>query len=204
MLIAAGLHPCVIAVALYPCVMQSSMLSREHSVLQVRKWAEAGRLHALVDACDTPSVPIRARQAEARGGDGLAVSLYKGRSEQELWSIAPYLFAVDVDTFDWITGALWSNPWGCLLLSDATTAELRAHFRQFLIVKAPLNQQWYFRFYDPRVLQAYLETCTDDELELFFGPVRAIGVTETESYGVRVMSVASTTKRTAPSIAVLA
>ena len=180
------------------------MLStREYSVLQVRGWAKPGRLFALVDACDTPSVPERARSATEHGGAQRAVSLYKGRAEEELWAIAPYLFAVDEPTFDWITSELWSTPWGCLILSDATIEELRVHFRRFLTIKTPAGEHWYFRFYDPRVLRAYLATCTDDEIASFLGPVRAIALTNPESYGVTVYSVASPVARAAPSVAVV-
>jgi hypothetical protein len=36
----------------------------------------------------------------------------------------------------------------------------------------------YFRFYDPRVLRAYLTTCTDDEIRTFFGPVHRLVMEE--------------------------
>ena len=81
---------------------------REFTVLQVRRWAEAGRLRAIVDACDAPGVWNRAREV----GERFAVSLYKGRAEEDLAAIAPYLFDVDERTYEWITGALWPTPWG--------------------------------------------------------------------------------------------
>lgn len=175
----------------------------EHSVLQVRRWVAPGRLYALIDACDTPSVPQRARDAVKVGGTSRAVSLYKGRAEDEMWAIAPYLFAVDTDTFDWISSSLWSEPWGCVVLSDATTEELRQHFRRFLTIRTPEGADWYFRFYDPRVLRTYLATCTAAEIADFFGPVRAFGITNPETYGVTVLSITSPARVAAPRVALV-
>jgi len=39
-----------------------------------------------------------------------------------------------------------------------------------------------FRYYDPRVLRAYLPTCSPAELNTFFGPVTAF-ITEGENPG---------------------
>jgi hypothetical protein len=33
------------------------------------------------------------------------------------------------------------------------------------------ENRMYFRFYDPRVLQAFLPTCTAEQLNGFFGPI---------------------------------
>jgi hypothetical protein len=166
-------------------IMTDTLLNaREYSVLQVRRWAASGRLFALIDACDTPTVPEHAVAL----GPTRAVSLYKGRAEEELWAIAPYLFAVDGDSYEWITSALWSAPWGVLLLTDASLDDLRHHFRQFLTATTASGEEWYFRFYDPRVMRTYLESCTDDELTKFLGPVRAIGITNADTYGVTVLS----------------
>jgi hypothetical protein len=156
---------------------------RDATILQARVWAERGRLYAIVDATDTPDVPRRADAAGAR-----AVSLYRGRAEEELFAIAPFLFSVDAETLEWITGDLWSGPWGIFALSDASLEEMRSHFRRFLTVESPEGESWYFRFYDPRVLPTYLATCTPAELTAFFGPVRGFAVTNNETYGLTVIA----------------
>ncbi len=158
------------------------------AVGQIRHWAERGRLFAILDATDTPAVPIRARVLGDR-----AVSLYRGRPEQEWFAIAPYLVAVDAATLDWIASDLWTAPWGIFVLASATLEELRLHFRRFLVVDAPTGEQWYFRFYDPRVLVKFLPTCTKEQRTEFLGPVRAFGVTDLETYAVKVFSVGDAT-----------
>lgn len=160
-----------------------SIHERDATVLQANAWAARGRLYAIVDATDTPDVPGRARAAGER-----AVSLYRGRAEEELFAIAPFLFRVDADTLGWITGDLWHGPWGIFALSDATLDEMRSHFRRFLTVESPEGESWYFRFYDPRVLPTYLATCTPPELTTFFGPVRGFAVTNPYTYGLTVIA----------------
>lgn len=152
-------------------------------VVQLREWANRGRLFAILDATDTPSVPRKANEL----GPDRAVSLYRGRAEEELWAIAPFLVHLDVDTLEWITDTLWPEPWGIFALADESLDAIRLHFRRFLTVEGPNGESWYFRFYDPRVLPRYLASCTAEELATFLGPVRAFGVTDPISYGVKVL-----------------
>ena len=39
------------------------------------------------------------------------------------------------------------------------------------MVKGADRKKYYFRFYDPRVLQAFLPACTPQEARAFFGPI---------------------------------
>ena len=158
--------------------------TRSATILQIRSWAERGRLFAIVDATGTPSVPVMAREA----GEGRAISLYRGRAEEDLSAIAPFLFQVDPAMLEWIAGDLWSEPWGILALADESLENLRQHFRRFLVVEAPTGESWYFRFYDPRVLVPYLASCTPAEATHFFGPVRAYAVTDPATYGVTILA----------------
>jgi len=139
-------------------------------------------VYAVLDACDTPSIPIKAREL----GETQAVSLYRGQAEEELWGIAPYLFRIDLPTFDWITETLWAFPWGFFAVSDAELDAVRHHFRRFLVVRSPNDEPWYFRFYDPRVLARFLTVTAADSVFDFFGPARAFAITDPETYGVRV------------------
>lgn len=146
----------------------TSLQRTEIAPATIARWADAGRLYALVDACDQPAVPVRCREADP----GAARSLYRGRAEEELWAIAPYLFRVDPDTLAWIRSALWNEPWGIFVLSGVGFEALYRHFRRFLIVESPTGESWYFRYYDPRVLSRYL-AAPDVDLPDFFGPVEA-------------------------------
>lgn len=162
----------------------SAFHGRNATVLQIQAWALRGRLFAIVDATETPSVPIKAREA----GNQQAVSLYQGRAEESLSALAPYLFRVDAAILEWIAGDLWTEPWGIFVLADQSLDQLRRHFRKFLVVEAPDGGSWYFRFYDPRVLVKYLAGCTAAEATEFLGPVRAFAVTDLETYGVKILA----------------
>lgn len=149
------------------------------TVNAVRRIAASGRLFAVLDACDEPRVPPKASELAER-----ATPLYQGKSQDRLWAIAPYLAQVDSALLDWIAASLWSTPWGIFLVTDATLDTLRSHLRRFLLVDAPDGGQWYFRFYDPRVLARYLPTCDATQLADFFGPVTTLGWVNLADYGV--------------------
>jgi hypothetical protein len=65
----------------------------------------------------------------------------------------------------------WGKSWGCLVSTALPIRELRGHLRRFLRVQTEEGKTLLFRFYDPRVLRAYLPTCTAEELETFMGPI---------------------------------
>ena len=154
------------------------------AVLTVQRWAAAGNLWAILDATDAPSVLATV----TRLGPTRAVSLYRGGAEEDLAAIAPYLVHLDELTFQWITEDLWPQPWGILAVATAPLESLRLHFRRFLVVESPEGEDWYFRFYDPRVLVPYLASCTPAEATHFFGPVRAYAVTDPATYGVTILA----------------
>ena len=162
--------------------VRHALISQSATVFQVRQDAAESKLYAILDACDAAAVPPKVESLGPERG----VSLYKGTAEERYADIAPYLVAVDDDLLDWILTTLWGDPWGIFVQSTASLDELRSHFRKFLLMSGPNGEEWYFRWYDPRVLEKYLPTCTDDELRAFFGPVTSYGVSD-PSAGVRWM-----------------
>lgn len=100
-------------------------------------------------------------------------SLYRGRSEEALAMVAPYLFTYEEGSefADWLASAGWGHSWGVYLYAEASMAELHRHFRKFLLVQTEDGEELYFRFYDPRVLRIFLPTCDEAQLREFFGPV---------------------------------
>jgi len=150
----------------------SLLETRAASLDELRELARAGRLYAVIDACDTPAVPEKAREL----GDERAVSLYRASADEMYWAFAPYLFRVDWDLLDWIIADLWHEPWGIFAVADESLEEVRRHFRRFLLVHAPDGEQWYFRFYDPRVLPPFLQASTAGEIAELFGTLHAFVV----------------------------
>lgn len=125
-----------------------------------------GQLYAILDSCDEPRVPEKTRELGAER----AVSLYRGSVEQDYADVAPYLVSADESLVQWIEENLWNDPWGIFMFAATDLVSLRKHFRRFLTVEDPDGKRLFFRFYDPRVLKDYLETCDDEECKAFFGP----------------------------------
>ncbi len=106
--------------------------------------------------------------------------LFAGTLAPELTAAAPHLVQVDSgDRFgSYLLNHGWGNSWGIFLRSSAPLEELRRHFRKFLRVNDFSGRRLFFRYYDPRVLRAYLPTCFAEELNTVFGPVDAFLVEE--------------------------
>ena len=125
------------------------------------------------------------RKARSFGAEH--VSLYKGASETDLASVAPYIFDLSSGggLANWLLSEGWSKGWAVYVKSPAKMDELRSHFRKFLFVRTQQGRDWYFRFYDPRVLLHALPTFGLDQLTSFFGPVQQF-VLESENPKIAV------------------
>jgi hypothetical protein len=126
-------------------------------------------LFALIDAARESDGPYQAREA------GVAhESLFAGDLGEMLADVAPYVvdFHRDSAFFPWWF-AQWGKSIGVLVEAPVTLPDLRRHFRTLLMVRGEQRKQYYFRFYDPRVLRVFLPSCTPEELRQFFGPITA-------------------------------
>lgn len=100
--------------------------------------------------------------------------LYAGKLPRELEMVAPYLVELSPTnrlTARWLDEG-WGQSWGVFLKVD-DASNLRHHLRKFLKVQDEEGRRLVFRYYDPRVLRAYLPTCTPDETRQIFGPINA-------------------------------
>jgi hypothetical protein len=124
--------------------------------------------HILLDAAR-----MGIKMEEAMQLESAYDSLYRGRSEENLAAVAPYIFrfASGSPFGEWYTENGWGDSWGILLKSSWPMHELHKHFRKFLLVKTEEGKELYFRFYDPRVLRIFLPTCDETQIREFFGPV---------------------------------
>lgn len=100
--------------------------------------------------------------------------LYSGRLSRALELAAPQL--VELLPGHRLTHTLldegFGRAWGSFLrISDASN--LRHHLRKMLKVEGVLQRPVLFRFYDPRVLRAFLPHATAEQLREFFGPITA-------------------------------
>lgn len=129
--------------------------------------AEKEQLYAILDAARAPRVLELLRDSDEE-----YQCLYDGPSAATFTEHAPYLvrLAPDAELLEDLAAEGWGKAWGVYLTSSRPFAEVRKHLRQFLMVEME-GKVVYFRFYDPRVLRAYLPTCNGEETERFFGPI---------------------------------
>jgi len=159
--------------------MASPIVSREITVDELRALVieRKGHAYAVLDACNQPLVLEKADQLPDR-----AVCLYGGQAREDYYAIAPYLFAVDSELFNWIVDKLWKKPWwGIILFAPIELNDLRQHLLRFLKVRGPSDESWYFRFYDPRVLPTFLQTSTQTESKDFFGHIEKFVATSRDN-----------------------
>jgi hypothetical protein len=130
------------------------------------------QVHWLLDGARDPEILRLIRLS------GLAHScLFSGRLHPRLQAAAPYL--VHLPAGSPATERLllqgWGKAWGVLTVAPAavTLAQQRLHLKKLLRVQLEDGTVVAFRFYDPRVLNVYMPTCTDAECRVMLGPLRA-------------------------------
>ena len=72
--------------------------------------------------------------------------------------------------FNELIRIIWGPSSVFMQVPDAS--RLRHHLKGFLRVRSEAGQKMIFRYYDPRVLRAYLPTCNAAELKTVFGSIR--------------------------------
>lgn len=100
-----------------------------------------------------------------------AVCLYSGDARIRLANYAPYIFRLDancVATRQFLAEG-WGRSWYILIGSPHPIADIAWQLRKALIVRTDEGKDFYFRFYDPRVLRAYLSLCTRDDADKLMG-----------------------------------
>lgn len=99
--------------------------------------------------------------------------LFKGELTPDMAEVAPYLIRLEPGSefTSWVIGQGWGNHWGIFAATDLDLRAAARHFRSLLIVYDGNGRPLRFRYYDPRVLRAYLPTCSSEELATLFGPV---------------------------------
>lgn len=160
------------SVAVSPDVEQSPQLFaaaiRSHISLKPSE-----RLYAIVDACQAPELVDLARSKHCQP----TRMLFKGAAASlpEVESFAPFFIPVDLET-DFLEhwAAYCGKNAGILFVSSAEPRAIFRHLRNIFIVQDEAGQEYFFRFYDPRVLRVYLPTCTLAEATEFFGPIKTI------------------------------
>jgi hypothetical protein len=102
------------------------------------------------------------------------VCLYRGELEPDIAECAPYLVRLEQNSLftQWITSQCWGLHWGIFALADCDLKTMRYHLRKLnMVYESETNKPLLFRYYDPRVLNVFLPTCDEEQLNELFGPI---------------------------------
>lgn len=93
--------------------------------------------------------------------------------EPDMAEVAPYVVKLEEDApfTRWLMEQGWAQNWGIFLVSHEGLPAVWRHMRRHIEVRSPDRKILFFRFYDPRVLAAFLPTCDAKQLNDFFGVV---------------------------------
>jgi hypothetical protein len=138
---------------------------RPPDLLDTLRWSQP--LFALLDAARDPRVLELLRDSREP-----YQCLYEGYTFEEMELVAPYLVRLPPTSklLEALVREGHGKSWGVYLTAHSSLDEVRKHFRHFLMVKGD-GEEYVFRFYDPRVLRAFLPACDAGETAQFFGPV---------------------------------
>lgn len=126
------------------------------------------RIYAVLDGAAIPDLRIKLHEMRPEH-----MCLYRGELKPDIQEVAPYLVRIVAGTefSNWVLNEGWGKNWGIFAQSRYSLADVRKQLRAFLTVYDESGKPMLFRFYDPRVLRAFLPTCNNKELENFFGKV---------------------------------
>jgi pSer/pThr/pTyr-binding forkhead associated (FHA) protein len=139
---------------------EDARIAAAHDVLpRLRAEAEKAPLYAVVDgARDRRIVELARQHVETHQ------SLYEGAGGENFEDMAPFLIGpmrANSALLDKLVLEGWGKRWGIYCASHEKFAEVRRHFRRFLMVELESSQEKvYFRFYDPGVFRGFWPTCS--------------------------------------------
>ena len=127
------------------------------------------RVFALLDGASVPNL-LERLYADPRPE---FECLLHGELTPDMAEVAPYLVALEQGSSvsDWAITQGWGNHWGCFVVARVDFRALWFHLRMLNIVYGPDGNPMLFRYYDPRVLRAFLPTCSPEQIKELFGPL---------------------------------
>ncbi len=111
--------------------------------------------------------------------------LFAGQLSFKMMRAAPHLVKLDQSnsfTRDIIAQG-WGKHWGIFLIAEpnATINSIRNHCRRISRVMSPNGKPLYFRYYDPSIITEVLPACSDEEIQILFGPISYIVTESTDA-----------------------
>lgn len=145
----------------------------------------AAQVHWLLDGARDPEI-----SRLLRSGGLEYTCLFSGNLHPRLEAAAPCLVHLSArsPTTDRLLRQGWGKAWGILAVAPAgvSLVQQRLHFKKLLRVQTEEGAVLAFRYYDPRVLNLYLPTCTKQERHTVFGPLHTLAAETDGGAGLRM------------------
>jgi pSer/pThr/pTyr-binding forkhead associated (FHA) protein len=123
-----------------------------------------GGLYAVADGVLAQALLQQAKHHHRR-----AESLLAGGTSPYLAAVAPYLIEIEDEGVLSIWRPMLNHGNGIVVESNADFDEVVVHARSIFCGRDDVGRPSYFRFYDSRLLYAWLWSCHGPQLESFFG-----------------------------------
>ncbi len=122
------------------------------------------RLFGIVDAAQDKELAFEAKCIFNQPFE----SLLEGEAAPALAEVAPYLVGIDIEN-EYLERwhARFGKNCGILLASKLNFQQLLVSMRRMLHITDENGRNFLFRFYDPRVFAAYVESCEKEERREF-------------------------------------
>ena len=126
------------------------------------------RVYAVLDGASIPDLRMKLYKMEPPH-----YCLYRGELEADMAEVMPYLVVLLPNTpfTNWVLSENFGKHWGIFAHCHRSMKEMRRHFRALFTVYNEKGDPMIFRYYDPRVLESFLQTCNAGELKTFFGEI---------------------------------
>ena len=122
------------------------------------------RAYALIDASQNPEIAVL-----MDAFDSPARCLFDGEEGDDLAGVAPWLVELTRfdDAWDWFVTEGYGRNWGILIHSRLEMSKLKTQLKRFLKITDDQGKTFYFKYYRPKHLNAYLPVFDPVQMESF-------------------------------------
>ncbi len=129
------------------------------------------RAYALIDASQSPDIAVL-----LEAFDSPARCLFDGEVGEDLGEVAPWLVELTRldDAWDWFVEDGYGKNWGILLHSRLELARFKTQLKRFLKITDDKGDSFFFKYYRPKHLNAYLPVFDDVQMGSFMQGIETI------------------------------
>lgn len=129
------------------------------------------RAYALIDASQSPDIAVL-----LEAFDSPARCLFDGDVGEDLAEVAPWLVELTRfdDAWDWFVADGYGKNWGILLHSRLELPRLKTQLKRFLKITDEKGETFFFKYYRPRHLNAYLPVFDDVQMASFMKGIETL------------------------------